>query len=302
MTAFNADNFRGKLSRLSESSQSIQTLSGWIQYHKKHAVESAEVWAKETLVADPERQLLYIYLANDVMQHSRRKKTEQVKTFGGHMKAVLPAAYAAAPESVRSKLLRMLSIWEERQILSTPEISAMRAAVSGGAAPPAVSAAAAAAADDGAEIEVDVGGALSPAGASGVAGGVELKEWLAVVEESGTADELENTRDESVDLDALESDEPEGPEAVAAAQAKAAAAVALLSSQRDTLQAELLARQKLILVLANSVEKQGAISASVGAAVSDVAAMLERAEGVVATLDAQKASMDALAAEAAAEL
>ena len=132
MTAFNADNFRGKLSRLSESSQSIQTLSGWIQYHKKHAVESAEVWAKETLVADPERQLLYIYLANDVMQHSRRKKTEQVKTFGGHMKAVLPAAYAAAPESVRSKLLRMLSIWEERQILSTPEISAMRAAVSGG--------------------------------------------------------------------------------------------------------------------------------------------------------------------------
>ena len=106
MTAFNADNFRGKLSRLSESSQSIQTLSGWIQYHKKHAVESAEVWAKETLVADPERQLLYIYLANDVMQHSRRKKTEQVKTFGGHMKAVLPAAYAAAPESVRSKLLR----------------------------------------------------------------------------------------------------------------------------------------------------------------------------------------------------
>ena len=89
MTAFNADNFRGKLSRLSESSQSIQTLSGWIQYHKKHAVESAEVWAKETLSADPERQLLYIYLANDVMQHSRRKKTEQVKTFGGHMKACL---------------------------------------------------------------------------------------------------------------------------------------------------------------------------------------------------------------------
>ena len=88
MTAFNADNFRGKLSRLSESSQSIPE-SGWIQYHKKHAVESAEVWAKETLVADPERQLLYIYLANDVMQHSRRKKTEQVKTFGGHMKAVL---------------------------------------------------------------------------------------------------------------------------------------------------------------------------------------------------------------------
>ena len=299
MTAFNADNFRGKLSRLSESSQSIQTLSGWIQYHKKHAVESAEVWAKETLVADPERQLLYIYLANDVMQHSRRKKTEQVKTFGGHMKAVLPAAYAAAPESVRSKLLRMLSIWEERQILSTPEISAMRAGVSGGA-PPAVSAAAAAAADDGAEIEVDVGG--SPAGASGVAGGVELKEWLAVVEESGTADELENTRDESLDLDALESDEPEGPEAVAAAQTKAAAAVALLTSQRDTLQAELLARQKLILVLATSVEKQHMVAASVGAAVSDVAAMLERAEGVAATLDAQKASMDALAAEAAAEL
>ena len=123
-----------------------------------------------------------------------------------------------------------------------------------------------------------------------------------MVEESGTADELETAREESVDLDALESDEPEGPEAVAAAQAKAAAAVALLSSQRDTLQAELLARQKLILVLANSVEKQHTCTQSVGAAVSDVAAMLERAEGVVATLDAQKASMDALAAEAAAEL
>ena len=76
----------------------------------------------------------------------------------------------------------------------------------------------------------------------------------------------------------------------------------MLSSQRDTLQAELLARQKLILVLAASVEKQHTVAASVTAAMADVAAMLERAEGVVATLDAQKASMDALAAEAAAEL
>ena len=71
--AFTAESFKLKLSKLNESTESIQTLSHWVQYHKKACVDSAAVWAAETKALPPSRQLLYVYLANDIMQNSRRK-------------------------------------------------------------------------------------------------------------------------------------------------------------------------------------------------------------------------------------
>ena len=37
MAGFSASSFKSKLEKLSESQQSIQTLSHWVQYHKKRS-------------------------------------------------------------------------------------------------------------------------------------------------------------------------------------------------------------------------------------------------------------------------
>ena len=93
--------FREKLSKLSESQQSIQTLSHWVAFHKANAAHAANVWADEAQRAvDPHRQLLLVYLANDVMQNSRRKGTPCADAFASQMATVLPAAHAAATPTV----------------------------------------------------------------------------------------------------------------------------------------------------------------------------------------------------------
>ena len=117
MAGFSTASFKSKLEKLSESQQSIQTLSHWVQYHKKSVQESAAVWAKEVLGGTPERRLLYIYLANDIMQNSRRKGNAFVEAFGAQLPVVMPATYAACPDRTREKLLRLLSIWEERRVV-----------------------------------------------------------------------------------------------------------------------------------------------------------------------------------------
>ena len=45
MSGFTDQSFVSKLSKLSDSQQSIQTLSHWVQYHKKACDDSAAVWA-----------------------------------------------------------------------------------------------------------------------------------------------------------------------------------------------------------------------------------------------------------------
>lgn len=119
--------FRDKLSQLTESQDSIQTLSRWVHFHKAHAAEAAAVWAAETLRTQAEdRRLLYIYLANDVIQNSRRKRTPCADAFAAVLLRVLPVAYSSATPAVQLKIDRLLTIWEERLALSAETIAALR--------------------------------------------------------------------------------------------------------------------------------------------------------------------------------
>ena len=135
MSGFTREAFTGKLSKLSDSQASIQTLSHWVQYHKKACTESAAAWAAETLRVPPARQLIFMYLANDILQNSRRKGPEFVKTYGPQLVTVMPKVYANASASVQGKLQRLLGIWEERQVLPSQTLADIRTRMgTGGAA------------------------------------------------------------------------------------------------------------------------------------------------------------------------
>ena len=94
MSSFSEHVLQEKLSRLSASQDSIETLSSWIIHHRTHASISVTKWLQNvhqgtsilvisvtctsranicSLIGDCERRLVLLYLANDVLQNSRRK-------------------------------------------------------------------------------------------------------------------------------------------------------------------------------------------------------------------------------------
>ena len=129
--SFTTSSFVGKLAKLSDSQQSIQTLSHWVQYHKSSCNESAVTWAQECLRAPPARHLLYVYLANDIMQNSKRKGNEFCDAYGAQLPAVLPKMYAGASEEVKSKMLKVVNIWEERRVLDSSLLNELYARMTG---------------------------------------------------------------------------------------------------------------------------------------------------------------------------
>jgi regulator of Ty1 transposition protein 103 len=69
-----------KIQELNNTQQSVQTLSLWLIHHRKHAKSIVQIWLKELLNESKcERKLTYIYLANDILQNSRKKSESKKK-------------------------------------------------------------------------------------------------------------------------------------------------------------------------------------------------------------------------------
>lgn len=117
MSGFSEDTFDKKLADLNNSQQSIQQLSLWIIHHRKHYETVVRVWLRELGKAATGRKLTFLYLANDVVQNSKKKAPEFAKEFGGIMKKVLDhlAAVKLDEKTVKS-IARLLNIWQERSI------------------------------------------------------------------------------------------------------------------------------------------------------------------------------------------
>jgi regulator of Ty1 transposition protein 103 len=110
MSGFTSQALEKKLIELNNSQQSIQTLSLWLIHHRKHHKSIVQTWTKELkkgfqlflfsyqifiylfikmfveMIAKPNRKLTFMYLANDVIQNSRKKGPEFSKEFGAVLK------------------------------------------------------------------------------------------------------------------------------------------------------------------------------------------------------------------------
>ncbi|KAJ3024340.1 Regulation of nuclear pre-mRNA domain containing protein 1B [Thoreauomyces humboldtii] len=127
MTSYTEASLVHKLSKLVDTQDSITVLSQWLMYHRKHAASSVQTWARELHKATPARKLSFVYLANDVVQSSRRKGEEFVKEFAKVFPETLPHAFRHTPAETQQKIGRILSILEERRIYSTDYVQAIKA-------------------------------------------------------------------------------------------------------------------------------------------------------------------------------
>ncbi|KAI5700342.1 hypothetical protein M8J76_002800 [Diaphorina citri] len=129
MAGFTQSALISKLEELNASQQSIQTLSLWLIHHRKHHSTIVKTWIDEVEKADDHRKLTLMYLANDVIQNSKKKGPEYGKEFGHVLKqAFVSVGDVHCSEKTRSSLSRILNIWEERGVYDKQQIASFRTA------------------------------------------------------------------------------------------------------------------------------------------------------------------------------
>ncbi|XP_014396079.1 PREDICTED: regulation of nuclear pre-mRNA domain-containing protein 1A isoform X3 [Myotis davidii] len=131
MSAFSEAALEKKLSELSNSQQSVQTLSLWLIHHRKHSRPIVTVWERELRKAKPNRKLTFLYLANDVIQNSKRKGPEFTKDFAPVIVEAFKHVSSETDESCKRHLGRVLSIWEERSVYENDVLEQLKQALYG---------------------------------------------------------------------------------------------------------------------------------------------------------------------------
>uniref|UniRef100_A0A336LUV4 CSON005472 protein n=1 Tax=Culicoides sonorensis TaxID=179676 RepID=A0A336LUV4_CULSO len=117
MSAFTESGLVKKLLELNASQQSIQTVSLWVIHHRRHYKAIVPVWLREMKKVNQNKKLTFMYLANDVIQNSKKKGPEYGKEFSITLKdAFKHVAETCKGEDIFNRLDRILSIWEERGV------------------------------------------------------------------------------------------------------------------------------------------------------------------------------------------
>uniref|UniRef100_A0A3Q0SWW7 Regulation of nuclear pre-mRNA domain containing 1B n=1 Tax=Amphilophus citrinellus TaxID=61819 RepID=A0A3Q0SWW7_AMPCI len=129
MSSFSESALEKKLSELSSSQQSVQTLSLWIIHHRKHSALIVKVWHRELKKAKSSRKLTFLYLANDVIQNSKKKGPEFTKDFESVLVDACSHVASEADESCKKHMERLLNIWKERNLYRSDFIQQLRLAI-----------------------------------------------------------------------------------------------------------------------------------------------------------------------------
>ncbi|KAK6127122.1 hypothetical protein DH2020_039133 [Rehmannia glutinosa] len=139
---FNEVILTDKLSKLNSSQQSIESysrissangltaeefrglacsasLSRWCISHRKKAKQVVETWEKLFKSAQPQQQVAFLYLSNDILQNSRRKGSDFVNEFWKVLPTTLKGVYDGGNENCRKVASRLVDIWEERKVFGS---------------------------------------------------------------------------------------------------------------------------------------------------------------------------------------
>ncbi|KAG2735582.1 hypothetical protein G9P44_001796 [Scheffersomyces stipitis] len=138
--SFSPEILKKKLASLQDTQDSIVSISQWVLFHHRHSADSAKFWSQYTLsiptaasanLKNPSsKKLSLLYLCNDVVQQARRKrKLEFINDFATVLPAVLRKTFYNVDSATKPKIERLISVWEQRQIFSPPQIAQMKEAL-----------------------------------------------------------------------------------------------------------------------------------------------------------------------------
>ncbi|XP_071037230.1 regulation of nuclear pre-mRNA domain-containing protein 2 isoform X1 [Parasteatoda tepidariorum] len=118
-------NLEKKFQTATNTQDSIQTLSLWVLHHKAHHQKIVGSWMKVLQKAKISHRLTLFYLANDVVQNSKRKGFLQfVNSFA---EVLREATLLVRDDSIRPSIQRVFNIWEQRNVYTPEFIADLRA-------------------------------------------------------------------------------------------------------------------------------------------------------------------------------
>ncbi|XP_072993773.1 uncharacterized protein [Typha latifolia] len=135
--AFNDQVLAEKLGKLNNSQQSIETLSHWCIFHRKKAKQVVQTWEKQFNISSREQKVSFLYLANDILQNSKRKGSEFINEFWKVLPGSLKHVYENEEENGKKVVLRLIEIWDERKVFGSRG-RALKDDILGDALPPPV--------------------------------------------------------------------------------------------------------------------------------------------------------------------
>ncbi|XP_043191469.1 death-inducer obliterator 1-like isoform X2 [Amphibalanus amphitrite] len=127
MSGFSQLELEKRLAQLKDTADSIQTLSAWCLKHKHQHRRIVNSWLKILKRAKVQQRLPLFYLANDVIQYSKRKNLEFVPSFQTVLEGAMPLV---RDEKLRPAITRILNIWDERGVFEPAFTSTLRNVVS----------------------------------------------------------------------------------------------------------------------------------------------------------------------------
>ncbi|XP_050395221.1 regulation of nuclear pre-mRNA domain-containing protein 1B [Patella vulgata] len=139
MSSFTDANFVKKLSELNNTQQSIQTLSLWLIHHRKHSKTIVDVWQREMCKAKISKKLVFVYLANDVIQNSKKKGPEFTKDFMTVLPSSMKVISNETDEKLKGSVGRVLAIWGERGVYEKEFVADLQKQLTGSPSQPTTS-------------------------------------------------------------------------------------------------------------------------------------------------------------------
>ncbi|XP_050520069.1 uncharacterized protein LOC126893693 isoform X2 [Daktulosphaira vitifoliae] len=113
MIEYSDQEFEKKLMLLKDTQDAIQTLSTWCLKRHEHHKSIIANWLKAIRKVKIEKRLTLFYLANDVIQYSKKKNYMFVD---GWATAIQKAIPYVRDEKIQGKILRIIKIWKERGV------------------------------------------------------------------------------------------------------------------------------------------------------------------------------------------
>jgi regulator of Ty1 transposition protein 103 len=128
--SFSESSLSKKLNELNNTQQSVQTLSLWLIHHRKFAKNIVALWLRELKSqTNCEKKLTLIYLANDILQNSRKKGNEYLNEFDKALNEAFENTTKYSDNKILFTLERILNIWKDRKIYSEKRLDDLKAII-----------------------------------------------------------------------------------------------------------------------------------------------------------------------------
>lgn len=129
MASFPVDLYVSKLRKLVPSQEAIETLSHWMIHYKRFVKQVVYYWNYEMIHSHIYHQISLLYLANDVIQNTRKKDCKFIAEFATVLPQRIDDLYGRGTGKIREKITRMVGIWQERNLFSSVVIEKLFASM-----------------------------------------------------------------------------------------------------------------------------------------------------------------------------